>query len=658
MHITHKIDDFLFTIFPDVQKGDLQSLKNAIEDYYSIGPFKPKVTIEESWIEIEIDSPSFLAQNNDYKKVVEYCERGRYTDAKPILANLISKNPTISEFHRIMGQILSDEGDQEESINCLIDALRWDSKNGWALLMMGNILAKNKNDLATAMKYYDQALVANPDDYITINNIGLQLLNQGKVIEAKKYFTQVLTLNNSFPNTHLALSMIAEMELDLHSSFYSCIQSIKTNKNKDVLHQKSVEQLLKISNQIVESDAGKSIFKQYLHKLEFEGEKEIEIVQDETIETAAKIEFAENYDREKHLLKFNPKYPAIDHLIMHELVHLDFVIQARKENLNQLFVASSDQKRNFIFSIEPSLKKLKQSGVSEESITQYGNGLFDGLNLQVYNAPIDLFIEDFLFNEYVELRPIQFISLYNMVQKGLIAVTDKRIVDISPKEILSKSKIYNLVSAIQFRELFGIDLIKDYKATPSELKTANDFYDEFLQYKDNKEVAEEYELVIHWAQDLKLDTNFELINEVEYRSKRIDIDNLLKSIEEDPYDLESKDPYKEREMAKFLKSQENKGLNMAVVTFMVEALGFFEQKSSEYIKKMAFDIAMQGAYGYNPNNSNYRINGIDNKLFSGYHILAYYYVSWSIAIPESISELKLPFDEEYKMAKIMYKPNS
>jgi hypothetical protein len=67
---------------------------------------------------------------------------------------------------------------------------------------------------------------------------------------------------------------------------------------------------------------------------------------------------------------------------------------------------------------------------------------------------------------------------------------------------------------------------------------------------------------------------------------------------------------------------------------------------------------MQGAHGYNPSNSNYRINGIDNKLFSGYNILAFYYVSWSIAIPESLSELKLPFDEEYKMAKMMYKPNN
>ena len=87
------------------------------------------------------------------------CEKGRYEEAKPILKQLIDKNPTNSEYHRIMGQILSDEGNQEEVINSLIDALRWDSKNGWDLLMLGNIFAKFKNDIETALNFLEQALV-------------------------------------------------------------------------------------------------------------------------------------------------------------------------------------------------------------------------------------------------------------------------------------------------------------------------------------------------------------------------------------------------------------------------------------------------------------------------------------------------------------------
>jgi hypothetical protein len=75
------------------------------------------------------------------------------------------------------------------------------------------------------------------------------------------------------------------------------------------------------------------------------------------------------------------------------------------------------------------------------------------------------------------------------------------------------------------------------------------------------------------------------------------------------------------------------------------------------IKKIAFEIAMQGTQGYRPDKDDYRISTSKGKTFSGYHILAYYYVSWALAIPEMLSELKLPFDDEYKLALTMYKPN-
>jgi tetratricopeptide (TPR) repeat protein len=657
MQIIHKIDNFLYTIFPSVIQGDQQSLLNAIQDFYTYGPYKPKVTIDNDFVSIEIDTPTILAQDLDYQKVIAFCEKGKYADAKPILKKLIEKNPAISEYHRIMGQILSDEGDQEEAINCLIDALRWDSKNGWALLMMGNIFAKFKDDVPTAMKYYDQAQIANPKDNITINNIGANLMQQGKLEEAKKYFYEALKINDQYANTHFALGMIAEIEADLQSAFYNTIQAIKLNKSKDVLYQNSVRQAFEISKKIIATDTGKKIFREYRHKLEFDGDRKIDIIQDEEIPTAAKFEFAENYDRETHIVKYKPSYPAVEHLIMHELVHLDFVIEARKGELNQLFISTQNHKTEFIKGLEPTIKKFNKMGISEKSIADYCSNLFEGMNRQIFNTPIDLFIENFLYNEFAELRPFQFISLYNMLQEGLKAVTDKKIVELSPKDIISKSKVYNIVNAIQFKELFGFDFIKDFNATSSEMKLATDFYDEYLQYKEDKEPAEEYELVLHWAEDLRLDKNFELVNEHEYRTKRTDINNLLSSIEKDPYDLESKDPYKQREMDKFQKSQEQIGINMAVAMFMVDALQFFEAMPQEEIKKIAIEIAMQGTQGYRPDKDNYRINSIKDKTFSGYHILAYYYVSWSLAIPEMVSQLNLPYEAEYKMALTMHKPN-
>jgi len=146
-----------------------------------------------------------------------------------------------------------------------------------------------------------------------------------------------------------------------------------------------------------------------------------------------------------------------------------------------------------------------------------------------------------------------------------------------------------------------------------------------------------------------------LVNEKEYRTKRTDIDNLLESIEKDSYDLESKDFQKQREMDKFQKTQEAMGTNMAVVMFMVDALQYFDGIPKEEINKIALEIATQGAQGYRPDKKDYEIDSIPGKIFSGYQILAYYYVSWSLAIPEMVAQLQLPYEEEYKLALTMSK---
>lgn len=655
MQIVHKIDDFLFTIFPDLVGGDNDQIISKLEKFYTYGPYKPKVSINNGWVTIEIDTPTILSQETDYRKAVAFCEKGKYSEAKKLLDDLIKKNPTNSEYHRIYGQILSDEGAQGEAINSLIDALRWDSKNGWALLMMGNIFAKYKHDVPTAMKYYDQALKANPNDNIAINNIGANLMQQGKIEEARKYFCEALKINRDYPNTHFALGMIAEMENDLQSAFSSTIEAIKLNKNKDILYQNSVRQAFEIAKRIVQKGDGKKILKEYLRKLEFEGGAEITLMEDTEILTAAKFELAENYNRKNHVIRYNPNYPAGEHLMMHELVHLELIIEARKDDLNLLFISTQEHKATFIKGLESTINKFNKMGILEKSIADYCSSLFEGMNRQIYNTPIDLFIENLIYNEYAELRPYQFLSLFTLIQEGLKAVTDKKIVDHSPKDILSKSKVYNMVNTIQFKELYGVDLIKDFHASPMELKQAQGFYDEYVQYKTDRVPIKEYKLVLRWAKELKLDKYFELVNEKEHRTKRTDIDNLLESIEKDSYDLESKDLQKQREMDKFQKTQEAMGTNMAVVMFMVDALQYFEGMPKEEIKKIAFEIATQGTHGYSPDKKDYKINSISGKIFSGNQILAYYYVSWSLAIPEMVARLQLPYEGEYKLALTMSK---
>ncbi len=275
MLIIHRLDDFLFTIFPEIDWNDHEAIIKRLETYYSYGNKKPNVKIDNDFVIIEIDTSDIEAQEADYNKTIALCEQGKYTEAKKLLDNLIKKDSTNSEYHRIYGQILSDEGDQDGATDELIEALRWDPKNKWALLMIGNVLAKYKQDISTALKYYDQVIKIDPEDNIALNNIGANLIQLGNASEAKKYFDKALQLNPEYPNTHYALALMASNEGDDYTAFNKAIDAIKRNARRDDLYRQGV-------------------------KLAFDSAAKL-IRQDE----------------------------AFEHLVMHEIAHIDLATQAR-----------------------------------------------------------------------------------------------------------------------------------------------------------------------------------------------------------------------------------------------------------------------------------------------------------------------------------------
>ena len=650
MIIIHKIDDFLFELFSDNNK-DIETLKTVLIDFYSVGNTKPIIEIKDGFVHIEIDTEKIDTENKEYSRLVSLCESSKFNEAKDFALKLINTYPTVSEYHRILGQVYSELGDQDEGINSLIDALKWNPKNEYALLMIGNIFAKFKNDIETAMTYYNQVLAIKPDDNIALNNIGANLMQLGRTEEAKNYFNKALKINPDYPNTFFAISMVADIEKDFWKSFEYALTAIEKNKSRDQLYGNSFRQAIEASKKLCSQIDGMKIVKDFISKLSYETDKKIKIEEDNTIPTAAKIEFAENHNRDYHVVKYKSKYPAVEHLIMHELMHLELAHEARQIGENQLFVTNDSYKTRFFYSLEKEAKQYKKQGFSEESISKMFQGLFDGMNRQVYNTPIDLFIEDRIYEKEKELHPFQFLSMLAMTQEGIDATTRKEIVELAPKSILSKSKIYNLVNALHFKSLYKVDLTHDHKPTKLELNQAEEFYKEFIDYRKDKEPAEEYEIVQHWAEDLKLDGYFELMPE--NKNKRKSLDDIVSEIERDPFGLDSKDSSKERKMKKFLEEHEDKDINMAVAMYMVGAIEKLKDLKKETVKKIAFEFATLGMGGISPEKDGYTVPYFKNEKFSGYKALSYYYVSWAIAMPEMLSQLQMPFDKEYSLAKTM-----
>lgn len=515
---------------------------------------------------------------------------------------------------------------------------------------MGNIFAKHKKDTDTALQYYNQALTANPDDYITLTNIGTQLAKLGKLTEAKTFLNKALTKKPTYTNAHLSLAMVYDVEQSYLACFDTCVACLKQTHKKDAVYKSATHLLHTTAKKLIDDADTDAVLTSYQKQLETASGKPIKIEENNSLATAAKIELAEYYDRDYHLVKYKPDHANKEHLIMHELVHLDFVTQARQTKVNKKYTTNDSAYLRFQKDIAPTVALLLKTGLSPQAKGRYTQALFDGINSQIYNTPIDLFIEDFLYCTFPTLRAHQFLSIRTILHQGIEAVTRNDIVELSPPSILSVSKTYNLVLAMQYRDLYGIDLVPELQASKQETTLATSFYEEYMEYKDDKAPGEEYEILEHWAEDLRVDGYFKLVEEVRIPLDD-DIEDLLTSIEQDPHELDTPDAAKEAKMAEFQKAAKEAGTNFAVVMYMVEALRYYRDMPLEEVKKTAFEIAMQGTQGYSPEGKSYRISAMPNKKFSGYHILAYYYVSWSIAMPHAVSELGLDYAAEYDLAQ-------
>jgi len=111
MTIIHKLDDFIFEIFPDTKdiKNNVKELRSYFEKYYSYGSYIPEIKIEDDTVIVEIDTESLESELSDFQVAVALCENRKFNDAKKILDDLIIKNPTYSDYHRVYGQMLSEE---------------------------------------------------------------------------------------------------------------------------------------------------------------------------------------------------------------------------------------------------------------------------------------------------------------------------------------------------------------------------------------------------------------------------------------------------------------------------------------------------------------------------------------------------------------------
>ena len=649
------IEDLLFELFPDA-RGDRNALLEQVRKHYTVAGVEPKVRVENEVLVVEIDAEQVSAEwQARFNEAERDCAQGRFALAKPKLQQLARSTPwSPPMLHSTLGQVHYELGEYDQAMDAFIEALRRDPTDHRALVMMGNLWMQVKREPKTAKVYYRDALRHHPNDHIVATNLGHVLLREGDREQGMVLLERAVRIDPTYPNTHLALAQAYQDVGAYRRAFDEAVSAIRFAKGTPLL-QPAMEQATYNAHRCVQEGQGARVVTAFTATLEQQGGRPVQVNAVAELNTAARLELAEKYGRPAHAVVHKDGLPAVEHLIVHELHHLRMILEAREQGCNERFITTEGHRKAFRTFAAQTVSGLAARGIGRDAVEHYLDALFHGLMLQAYNAPLDLFIEYDIHREHLALQPHQYLSLGRLVEEAVKAGSDAQAIAVAGAKVARPNRLYTATLAMLYHELYGVDMTPRLGLSPADLTQAQAFYNEFKEYRDDREPGEEYELVTNWAKDLGLNDLFALEPEPLGTQEGEDaLSRDLDAIEADPIGDYTKDPEAVQLMRTFQEQAREQGTNMAVVMFMVDALKFYKGQSKEAIKKSAFEIAMLGTQGIHPEKQGYKLASVPGTTFSGFHLLAYYYVSFKLVLPELLPDLQLPYDAEYAMAEQLY----
>jgi len=653
MKIIHLLTDGLFNA------STLEELKDEITEMYSSNGIKPKVTIEQNMVIVETDDEKIIRYNTEFEKAASLCSQGKIAEGREILNRIIRECPSFSDAYRLLAQLKMNEGLIDEAIDINIEALRYHPRNIWALILMGNLYAKNKDDINTGMKYYEKVLEYSPDNAIALCNIGGVLIEKGKELESLDYFDKSLENNSTYSNAYygkaLALKRLGFVRQAFEIALEGALKAKSQVENPGV-REEILKIMLVIAQDVVAEENYKKTWMRFVSQLEKEGGRKIVIQEDRTLEVYAKLEYGPVYRRNYHVVKYNPEKEFVNHLVMHELMHLKMNIDNSNAGLGRFVVTTKEQKKMFVQRFGKLFGKLHPE-LDPDSSREILNKLLNGLNLQIVNCPMDLFVEDMIYEKYPDMRPLQLLSLFRQEQDNIDSATKAGISKMFPTEIITANRVMNIVTSLHFKKLFGMDFIHKYNPKKLEYDQAKDMYDEYEAYVDTFNTSDEYELMMYFAESLKMD-DFITIETESQVSGESELEELIEKTMEDietNQDLPNTEEINEinKDFAERHKDGEDEAQTMMMTMYILSALQDFAKRPNDEVRRIAMEMAMISTKGIHPEGK-YSVSTYQGKEFGGWMFLAYYYAACAQEMPELLDKLGLPFSTAYDRAKSLF----
>lgn len=646
-----------------------EELRDKLLAYYTVDGYSAEVTIDGDFVKVKVDQKDLEQSQQEFNEITALCEKRQFKEAHSRLELFLKKHSRHSEGYRILAQMEMEAGNIDKAIDIDIEALRCNPKNIWALILMGNLYSKYKDNYEIGRTYYDSVLKYSPDNFIAINNVAALMMENEDYESAIPLFEKSLEGDKKYANAYYGLAVCyynqRENQKAFDTALKGCLLADIRSENPQVMDELH-KIMLASAHAVVESTNYMNVVLGIKDEIEMKYNQKIEIEEDDTLDLSAKLEYGPTHHRDYHLIKYNPKKPFMEHLAIHEMMHLQMNLEADKVNTNKVIISNNDNVIAFRTKYAAWIKKLVNRFEHSKAMNLVEQ-IHRGYMLQVMNCPLDLFVEKRMYDKYPIVRAIQLLSLMEQETYNIKAIKGSENSKFVPLDIVQNSKVMNIVTSMHFEHLFGLRFYQEYKPTRAQFDQAKDFYDEFLAYDDYKP-GEEYELVEYFMDSLHAERFMSILPLSDYFDDSFDRMEKTKAMrdaalgEDAPAGGNSFDGLTEEQKKNqddFYaqnKDGEDPMKTMMMSMYMLGALEYFDGMDKMEIKKIAFEIAMIGTTGISPDKkSGYKVPSIPEKDFGGYQLLAYYYVSWALAIPEMLASLGLPFDTAWATAQEMWK---
>ena len=633
MIVIHELADGLF------EAADIDELEGNVRKFLEDNKISAEVGREGDAVVVAYPDLKDIDVDEDERIVLSFCRDRRFGKAKKVVKEWIEKAPWNSDAYRLRSQIEMENKEFDAAIEFCEHSLKLNPRNLYAMILMGNLLSRDKGYVDQGLVWYKRAYELFPESVLAVNNYAGALAQKGGEDPAKleALFRKAIDLDPSYMNPSYALAGLLVEKNDLASAFEVVESALRNGQSrpenstpiKEVLTQMLVRLAIELSKNV-----GMEIVDTKLAKVKELGGVDVEIAKDEELDVPAKMELADRYGRDHHRLVYNPAKTQNGqaYYLVHELEKQILNVESEKAGKKAQFVQTKEGGEKLLEKTRDYVTNALRSLVPHDKMGEFLKTLATGIGGQLMNCPLDCIVAERLHENCKALRPCQVVATFELARDSVMSVMSG-INGGFPKNIVKLNRTLNLVSFFQHKELLGLDFVDKLNPSSDETKLAKSLYDDFKKTMSGFRPGDEWQLVRRFLVQTKCDEYFLVLGEEEQKAK------------------EKRKEESTRSFQQRVTSGEDVALNMAITMYMVEAIKRLRSYDVERVRFIAAEIAMLGTRGISPDKkSGYSVPSLGDEDMSGCRMLAYYYVSWKIGFPDKVSALGLPFDKEYAQA--------